>query len=210
MVITKHGPAFIKIQFGDTVLAFNPPSSESDKKSARFGADVALSSVKHSDFLGGELLTAGDKEPFVIDGPGEYEVGGVFIKGLPSVTNYKGEQRINTVYVVELEDMNICFLGALDVSKLEGSTAEAIDEVDILFVPVGGDGVLDPADAYKLAVTLEANVIIPIFHNGSGDDEAVTAFLKEAGEKAKPVDKLTLKRRDVSGEEGAIKVLTVS
>ena len=61
MVITYYGLQFFRIQFGDTVVAFDPPAKDSDHKSARFGADVSLSSLKDKDFNGGELLSGGDK-----------------------------------------------------------------------------------------------------------------------------------------------------
>ena len=80
MVITYYGHQFFKLQYGSTTLALDPPSTDSKHKSARFGADIVLSSVKHVDFSGGETLQAGDKDPFVISGPGEYEVQDIFIK----------------------------------------------------------------------------------------------------------------------------------
>lgn len=207
MVITYHGLSFFKIQFGDRVLAFNPPSKDSSYKSSRFGADIALSSIRHEDFSGGDLLTAGDKEPFEITGPGEYEVQGIFVQGFPSHSSYGDEERINTIYLVELEGMNICNLGVLDTKELPAESSEAIDEIDILFTPIGGDGVLTPSEAYKMAVNLEPHVIIPSLYEGVSD-EVLEKFLKEAGaDDIEPEEKLTLKPRDVSGKEGEIRVL---
>lgn len=207
MVITYHGLEFFRVQFGDTVLAFNPPKKTSNHKSARFGADIVMSSVRHEDFLGGSLLDSGDKEPFLITGPGEYEVQEIFIRGYPSKTHYGGDERINTIYVATLEGMNLVFLGALDEKELPQAAAEAIDVVDILFVPIGGEGVLNAVEAHKLGVKLEASVIIPMHY----DDKALKTFLKEEGEeKVKPQEKLTLKPRDVSGREGDILVLKES
>src|SRR3984885_5824382 len=98
MIITYLGGEFIKVQFGDTVLAFNPISKDSKLKTSKFGADIVLSSLNHPDMNGVDQISFGDKKPFVISGPGEYEVKGVFIKGLPSESNYDGEKRINTIY----------------------------------------------------------------------------------------------------------------
>jgi hypothetical protein len=100
MIITYLGAEFVKVQFGETILAFNPISKDSSLKTSKFGADIVLSSINHPDMNGVDLVTFGDKKPFAIGGPGEFEVRGVFIKGLPSESEYDGEERINTIYTV--------------------------------------------------------------------------------------------------------------
>jgi hypothetical protein len=207
MIITYLGGEFVKVQFGDTVVAFNPVSKDSSLKTAKFGADVVFSSLNHEDMNGVDLLSFGEKKPFVISGPGEYEVKGIFIKGLPGTSNYGGEKRINTIYTMSLEGMNLCHLGAQSEEELEKDTDEAINEVDILFVPIGGDGVLDPAKAYKLAVALEPKIIIPIHYGDVGGKDALKQFLKEAGESPSPVPKLTLKKKDLEGKEAEVVVI---
>ncbi|OHA16715.1 MAG: hypothetical protein A3C79_00015 [Candidatus Taylorbacteria bacterium RIFCSPHIGHO2_02_FULL_45_28] len=207
MIINYLGGQFVKIQFGDTILAFNPISKDSKLKPAKFGADVVLSSVNHPDMNGIDQVTFGDKKPFTISGPGEYEVKGIFIKGFASESGYDGEKRINTIYTVALEGMNICFLGALNTSELPKEADEGIDAVDILFVPISGDGVLDPAKAYKLAVSIGPKIIIPVNYGDSGDKDALKKFLKEAGENPKPEPKLTLKKKDLEGKEADVVVL---
>ncbi|MDP3996527.1 MAG: MBL fold metallo-hydrolase [bacterium] len=210
MIITYHNLQFFKVQFGDTVLAFDPISKDSKFKGGRFGADIALISIKHQDFNGVEAVTVGNKEPFVISGPGEYEIKEVFIKGLSSRSGYEGKERINTIYTVNLESMNIVFLGGLGGVDLDPKTAEAVSDadIDILFVPIGGGGVLSSADAYKLAVNLEPKIIIPMHYEEAENKDALKVFLREGGsENVKPVDKLTLKRKDLEGKEGEIMVL---
>jgi L-ascorbate metabolism protein UlaG (beta-lactamase superfamily) len=210
MIITYLGGEFFKVQFGDTTLAFNPISSDSKLKPSRFGADIVLSTTHHEDFNGIDMVGRGEKQPFVIEGPGEYEVGGIFIKGLPSESKYGGKDLINTIYTVSLENMNICFLGAINNTELKTETIEALDEIDILFVPIGGEGVLDPAKAYKLAVSLQPKIIIPMHYDDIGTKDALKVFLKEAGENPKAEPKLTLKRKDLDGKEGDVVVLDSS
>ena len=207
MIITYLGGEFIKVQFGDTILAFNPVSKDSKLKTAKFGADIVLSTINHEDMNGVDQVSFGEKKPFVINGPGEYEVKGVFIKGLPSESGYGGEKRINTIYTVSLEGMNICFLGALNTPELKKEADEAIDGVDILFVPIGGEGVLTPAQAYKLAVAIGPKLVVPIHYGDLGGKEALKAFLKEAGENPKPEAKLTLKKKDLEGKDADVVVL---
>ena len=211
MIITYQGVEFFKVQFGDTILAFNPISKESKFKPTRFFADVALVSTNHADFNGVENLSYNGKDPLVISGPGEYETKGVFIKGFQSKSNYGGKERINTVYTVVLEGMTLCFLGALSDEKLSPEFMEAIEDIDVLFLPVGGDGVLDAVKANKLAVTLEPKIIIPMHYGEVGIDNALKKFIKEAGEEGvKPIDKLTLKKKDLEGKEGEVVILSVA
>lgn len=207
MIITYLGAQAFKLQFGDTTIALNPVSKESKHKSARFGADIALVSLNDKDMNGVDTVAHGDKKPFAVTGPGEYEIKGIFIKGFKSDSHYGGskEARINTIYSITLEGMNLCFLGAIDSKDLSAEIKEALDDIDVLFVPIGGS--LSPATAYELAVKLEPRLIIPMQYSDASDKNLKT-FLKEAGEEGiKPEDKLTLKKKDLEGKEGDVIVL---
>ncbi len=198
MVISYLGGQCFKISQGDLTLAFNPPSKDSELKASKFGSDIVLISQNHEDFNGVENASFGEREPFVISGPGEYEVKGVAVRGFGSETSYGGQKSINTIYSVSLDGMNLCFLGALPTSA-----KQELDDIDILFVPIGDKGVLDYEKAHELAVQLEPKAIVPMQY----DAAALKSFLKEAGEDVKPVEKLTVKRKDLEGKEGEIIVL---
>lgn len=206
MVISYHGGQCFKVSFGSTTLAFNPIAKKSKLEQVKFGADAAFVTLWHPDFNGVEQVAHGAKQPFVIDGPGEYEVGQVTARGFGVKTIYDKEEHFNTIYQVHLEDMNIIFLGALNSPDIDPKILSEFGEVDILFVPIGGGDVLEVPQASKLAVRLEAKLIIPMHY----DSVALKAFLKEEGnEDVKAVDKLTLKRRDVSEMSGEVAVLKV-
>ena len=211
MVITHHGNQFFKLQFGDIIVAINPISKESKLAPSRFGADICLVSVNDPDFNGQDQIGIGDKQPFVINGPGEYETKNIFIKGLASSSTYGGKERINTIYTLNLDNINVCFMGALDSKEISHETKEAIDEVDLLFVPIGGNGVLDPHAAYKLAVQFEPKIIIPVgIDSPQAEKDALKIFCKEGGvEQPKSIDKLTIKKKDLEGREGEIVVFEV-
>ncbi len=211
MVISFLGGESLKIQFGDTVIAYNPISKESKLKSTSFRSDIVLVSTNHIDMNGVENASRGDVAPFTIAGPGEYEVKGVIIKGYPSESTYGGKKSINTIYLMTLEGMNVCFLGALGNAKLPSEVMEDLEEVDILVAPIGGDGVLDAEGAYKLGVQLEPHIIIPIHYGDIGGKDALKAFLKEGGEdKPETLEKLTLKKKDLEGKQGHIVVLSAT
>ena len=99
-------------------------------------------------------------------------------------------------------------LGALSDTELSQEARESIDEIDVLFVPIGGDGVLSPAKAHELAVSLEPKIIVPMHWSRIGSAKSLEAFLKEAGNGSEKVDKLTLKRKDLVGRDGSIIVVT--
>jgi len=211
MVISYHGGEFFKVSFGEMTLAFNPISKDSKLKGVRFGADIALITLNHPDFTGAEAVAYGERQPFIISGPGEYEVKGIRVRGFSSVSSYGGEGRTNTIYLVTLEGMNLCFLGALGSKKLSAEAREALDEIDVLFVPIGGEGVLDASEAHELAVELEPAIIIPMHYRDDGSlgvKNSLGAFLREEGGKVeKPLEKLTIKKKDLEGKEGEVVVL---
>ena len=205
MIITYFGKQFFKIQQGDMVLAFNPVSKNSKTGiSTHFGSDIALVTTNHPDYNGIEQLSHGEREPFVVSGPGDYEVKEIFIKGVISNSNIANKKYVNTIYLLTVDGIDIAFLGALSDVEISKESREAIEEPDILFIPVGNKGLLDAKQAAKFASSLEPGLIIPMDY----DNESLKIFLKEMGEeKAEVVDKLTLKKKDLEGKEGEVVVL---
>jgi len=211
MIITYEGLECIKIQHGNTIVAFNPISKESKIKGPSFGADVVFISANHPDFNGVDSTSRGDKVPFVISGPGEYEVNGLIAKGFISNTEHGGKERKNTIYSVTIDSMNVVYLGAISDKDVSNEVKEELADVDILFVPIGGEGVLSPSDAHRIAIKREPKVIIPIHFGNVGDKDALKNFLKEGGnDGVKPVDKLTIKAKDIAGKVGEVVVLSPS
>lgn len=194
------------MQFGDMIVAANPINKSHDGKAPKFGADIALVSERIPAMNGVENVSFGAKEAFVIDTPGEYELSGVFIKGLPS----EGPRGlVNTIYTVMLEGMQVVHLGGLALEKLAPEVLEEIGSPDILIVPIGGEDSLDPKAAAKLATSLGPKIVIPVLLGKK--DEHLPIFLKEAGaEKVAPMDKLSLKRKDLDGKEADVVVLAAA
>ena len=196
----------MKVTAGDTTLVFGPVSKKSKNlKPTNFGADVAFVSLNHPDMNGSEEAGRGDKQPFVISGPGEYELMGVTAAGFPSKSTYGGEERINTTYAVTFDGLSLFYMGALSDTALPEELLE-MESPDILIIPIGGEGVLSPSDAHKLAVKLEAKIVIPMHY----DDKSFRTFLKESGsEGTNAEDKFTVKPKDVVGKENEVVLLSV-
>lgn len=211
MIITYDGVESVKVSHGDFTIAINPISKESKFKLANFGSDLVLITANHPDFNGSDTATRQGKEPFVIKGPGEYEVRGVFVRGFQSKTVYGGVERFNTVYSFELDGIRVVFLGAISDKDLDSRAKEELGDVDILFVPIGGGEVLGGEDSYKIANKREPKIIIPIHFGAVGNKDALEVFLKEAdATDVKPVDKLTIKKKDLIGKESEVVVLSSS
>lgn len=210
MIITYFGKQFFKIQQGELVIAINPISKESKNKTARFGADIVISTTNHPDYNGFEMVSHGDKVPFIINGPGDYEVKNIFIKGIQTEVTLSKKKYINTIYSLNVEGISICVLGALssNYSQLPQGAREQIGSPDILFVPVCNDDLLNSSEAYKIGVTLDAGVIIPMEIENLSTDKNLKAFLKEGGQdNIKAIEKLTIRAKELSGREGEIIIL---
>ncbi len=203
MVITYLGRSYFKITLGDLTIAINPPSKS--LKPARFGADIALITTRVPACNDAETVALGDKVPFVIDGPGSYEVRDIFIAGAESKVVIDGKTHINTVYGFELDNIKIGFMGLIsDETTLSSEAKEILGNADMVFVPLGGNDTFDPATAYKVATSYDVNVLIPYEY----DSASLSRFLKEGGqEKNESAEKATLKRKDLDGKEGYIMVL---
>jgi L-ascorbate metabolism protein UlaG (beta-lactamase superfamily) len=208
MIITYLGKQFFKISQGDLVLAFNPISKDSkiSEKGSRFGAAIALSTTNHPDYNGLDMVSHGETVPFEIRGPGDYEVKDVFVKGIMTETELGSKKYINTIYTLSIENISLCFLGAVTSKNITASIREEISEPDIIFIPVGNEELMSASEAYKLAVSLEPKLIIPMDY----DAASLKTFLKEAGqEKVVSVEKLTIKAKELVGRQGEVVVLSV-
>jgi len=148
-------------------------------------------------------------EPFLIDGPGEYEIKEVFIQGIS----------INTIiYTIEAEGMKICHLGNFKQKELTSDQLEKIGEVDILIIPVGGVDTINSREAPKLISQIEPKLVIPMSYKipklnppAGGKLEGVDKFLKAMGQKSiEPQNKLTIRMKDLSEEEAKIILLKPS
>jgi L-ascorbate metabolism protein UlaG (beta-lactamase superfamily) len=205
MIISYYGRQHFKLQVGDLTVSLNPLSKDGKGKAAKYGADITLISTNHPDYNGEEQTEHGGKTPFVIKGAGEYEVQNIFFKGFGTEVKLsegkKEKVYQNTSYAFTIDGMRVTFLGALG-ELLKPEHKEIIDETDVLFVPVGTDTfLLNPYDAHKLAVGLEPKLIIPMDY----DEQSLPIFLKEAGaEKVEPVEKLTIKKKDIDGKLGEV------
>jgi len=203
MIVSVFGKQFVKLQYGDLTIAVNP---EADGKT-KFGADIMLSSLTHPDMHGIEMVTYGGRVPFVIDGPGSYELQEIPVIGVGSWTEYEGQKMYNTSYVTEIEGRRLIFLGHIsDMDALSAEAREQLGEADIVFVALGAG--LPPSKVYNLAKSFSPSYVVAV-GDAAQDDVVRKVFMDEANqEMTKPLDKWTVKPKDLIGKEAEIIVIS--
>ena len=207
MVIQKAGGYGFKISAGPVTVAVNPPSQKSKHKVSKFGADVVIISLPDTDWNGVETATHGEKEPFVIQGPGAYEVGDITVTGFASRSDYGDvlSDVGNTVYVMNMDGIRVLILGGLSSPKLSQEARAELDNIGIVLVPVG-DGTLDPKGAHELVTGIEPKAIIPY---AVGSEKELQAFLKaEGGEAIKAGDKFTIRPKELAAMDGDVVLIS--
>jgi L-ascorbate metabolism protein UlaG (beta-lactamase superfamily) len=132
-----------------------------------------------------------------ITGPGEFEIGGVFITGVQTDGEGKkkaGDSGRNTLYVFDYDGITVAHLGDLKQVPSQGEV-EALGSVDVALVPVGGGGGLNAAKAAEVVSLLEPGIVIPM-HYATPDTKLaldnLNKFLKEMG-LSKPQSQASLK-----------------
>jgi L-ascorbate metabolism protein UlaG (beta-lactamase superfamily) len=208
MHITWHGQSFFQIQTsqnkGEQVSLLIDPFDEGiGLRSPSMGADILLISHDHYDH---NNKKAARGTPFLIEGPGEYEIKDIFIQGISSFHDaVEGKQRgSNTIYTIEIEDMKICHMGDFGQKELTPEQLEKIGDVDILMIPVGGVYTINAKEASRIISEIEPSIVIPMHYHIPKLKiklDGVDKFLKEFGRKSVvPQPKLLIKKKDLPEE----------
>lgn len=213
MTITWLGQSCFKIQDKDVTLVTDPYGKETGFKLPRLTADIVTVSHDHDDHNNIEGVKGQTEENlFTITRPGEYEVKGVFVYGIPLWHDKsEGEERgENVAYRIEMDNISVAHLGDLGHNLTEEQVAE-LDGVDILLVPVGGKWTIGAHEAAEIINKIEPRIVIPMHYKIPGlkiDLEPVDKFLKEMGAtKAEKMPKLKIAKKDLPQEETKVILL---
>ena len=118
-------------------------------------------------------------EPFIVDGAGEYELGGVFITGVQ--TNRKAVGERNTLFVFHYNDLTIAHMGGIDKMPNQ-KEVEKLGNINIAIVPLGGAESWGPGKAAELASMLEPDFVIPMYYKEGSPK--LEKFIKAMGTNA--------------------------
>lgn len=169
-------------------------------------ADIVTISHDHPDH---NHVTSVSNKPFVVRGPGEYEIKDVSVIGVSTFHDAEGGKARgrNTVYRFEIDGVRLAHLGDLG-HKLSSAQTDAIDGIDVLFVPVGGYYTIDAKTAAEVVADIEPRIVIPMHYLAPGLAPTlaeklapVDAFLKEMGKVGiPPVPKISVSKDKIPGE----------
>ena len=193
MDVTWLGHACFRLRGRSTAVVTDPYPPSLGPKLSRLDADLVTVSHGHPNH---SYVRAVGADAHVIEGPGEYEVLGVTVLGLPTFhdTTSGAEHGRNTVYVIELDEVRVCHLGDLG-HRLGDDDLEAIGTLDVLLAPVGGRSGLSAVQAAEVVRQLEPRLVVPMHYALPAiktELEPVERFLKEMGvASAEPQPKLS-------------------
>jgi len=180
---------FRLVERGMASVVTDPYDESQGYPALRLKADIVT--VSH-DAPGHSNVEAVKGDRRALTGPGEYEIGGVFITGIPTVSPQAGaskkkkagaEAKTNTVFVFDYDGLTVCHLGDLDHVPSQAQI-EALGAVNVALVPVGGGGGLNAAQAAEVISLIEPSIVVPMHYrtdSGSPELEPVSKFLKEMG-----------------------------
>ncbi|MEK7093727.1 MAG: MBL fold metallo-hydrolase [Patescibacteria group bacterium] len=184
MIITYFGDQCFRVESGPVGILIDPMNN-------RLKGDILLRTSAPTD-----SLPEGKTE---ITFAGEYEIGGIEIQGWQLI-NESTAKELKTVYGVTWEGVKLLFLGGLK-EPLSADIIDQVGEVDVLFVPTGGD-YLSPEVAVSLTKKIDPKFIIPY------GPKAASEFMKKLGLPAEPQEKLVFKKKELGETEQKVILLS--
>lgn len=140
---------------------------------------------------------------FIINGPGEYEISEVSIVGIPVKDQLEQKEAGATIYSIRQNNMNIGVIGHIN-PELSDEQLEKLGVVDLLVLPVGGNGyTLDAHGATQLIKKIEPKIVIPTHFADPAvkyevPQSEISVFLKEMGiEEPEYQDNFKLKENEL-------------
>lgn len=203
MYISWHGLTCFKIQTQDCTLITDPYSPNLGLKPFRAQAEIVTVSQPNNPERNQTSAIMGT--PYLITGPGEYELKRIFIHGLADqIPNQPLKSDTLTFYYFEVEGIQIAHLGTIN-HPLTNEQLELFEDIDVLLIPVGGKPSLAPEKASEVVSQIEPRIVVPMYYRLPGLKtklEPVDSFLKNMGVKsAEKLPKLKLSKRDLPQEE---------
>ncbi|HEY7779510.1 MAG TPA: MBL fold metallo-hydrolase [Ktedonobacterales bacterium] len=209
MELTWLGQSCFRLRGKDATVITDPPAPSTGFSLGRLSADIVTISHAHP---GHNHAQGVGGTPYVIRGPGEYEIKGVLITGLPSYHDDERGARLgrNSIYLFHIDDLLVCHLGDLG-HVLDAAAQEEVSDCDVLLLPVGGGNTLDAKRAVEVVSQVEPRITIPMHYATTGVKPAagqldpVDKFCHEMGVAvSEPLPKLTLTRGSLPAEPQVI------
>lgn len=196
MEITFLGMNCVRLTGKDLAVLCDPYSKSSGLPEIKLANDATLLSI-----VGGDVPA---KAGMVIDSPGEYEIKGATITGVPARLHIDAPEVLPTatIYAVSIDGIRVGYFGNI-AGELSGEQIEALGQVDILVLPVGGHGLtLETTEAASIISQLEPKFVVPTHYDDSATkyempQDKLDVFLKEVGASPEPQPKLRVTAKDL-------------
>jgi L-ascorbate metabolism protein UlaG (beta-lactamase superfamily) len=198
MQIQYFGLSSFKITTKEATVITDPFHKDSGLTPPRGAADILILAQKNKSLYSAVSGISG--EHFDVTDPGEYDVKGVTVTGIP----LKQEDKYVTIFLIESEDIRILNLSHIKEFNLKEDELEELGDIDILILPVGGNTVMSASAASKVVNEIEPKIVIPSHYKMPElilDLDGVEKFIKEMGGKKEEMEKLTIKKKELT-EEG--------
>lgn len=198
MQLQYFGLSSFKITTKTATIITDPFHKDSGLTPPRGAADILILAEKNSKLYSAVSGISG--EHFDITDPGEYDIKGVTVTGIP----LKQENKYISIFLIESEDIRILNLSHIQEFNLKEDELEELGEIDILILPVGGNSVLSASAASKIVNEVEPKIVIPSHYKMKElilDLDSLDKFVKEMGGKKEEMEKLTIKKKELP-EEG--------
>lgn len=198
MEITFFGANCVRLTGRDISLIANPISKSTGLADLKVSGDATL--------LGQAGMDLPAKAGVVIDGPGEYEVKGTQIIGVPARLHTEdpeaGKGVGATIYSVKVDGVRIGLISNI-AAALSNEQVDALGTIDVLVIPIGNHGLtLGPEHAASIISQLEPKYVVPTHYDDGKTkydvpQEKLDAFLKEVGSHPEPISKLKITEKDL-------------
>lgn len=181
MEITWYGQSCFRMTERATLAVVTDPySAGAGLEPPKLKADVVTISRDHPRHNNVNAVIGAQRgDVRKITGPGEYEMGGVFITGVAMRPEKKSADQKCTVYAFNFDGLSVAHLGGLSFVPTQ-SQIDALETIDVLLVPISGDDELNPAQAAEVISMIEPSVVVPMGY-GPKSKDSLNKFLKEMG-----------------------------
>ena len=210
MEIKFYGHSCFTITEEGKTILINPYSDSIGLKLPSLSADIVLVSHNNEAYTNVDAVSG---DPRVFNWPGEYESGGIHLKGIHSFHNDKDdeEQLENIVFNMHFNNIHLCHLGAQG-TKLTPEQLGKIGDVDILFLPIaGGKESIDAKKAKEIIEQIEPRIVIPMTYHTDGNNRDIASlesFLTIMGaQNVEQLDSFKVKRTELPEDNSKIVVL---
>lgn len=205
MDVTWLGHACVRLRGKEGTVLMDPCDKSTGYAIGRQSADIVTASRRDPEHHFIDAVTP----PYrLLDAPGEYEISGMLLNGVQTWHAVKNKQTAgktagaprNVAFVVQIDDLRVCHLGALE-HTLTPDLIEELSDIDVLFTPVGGHGALDAAGAAEVISLLQPRIVVPLRYRTESSAIALDPldpFIRQLGRSApEPQAKLTVSRSNL-------------